>query len=278
MIGRTLVATALLAGVAAAAQAQSWRTLELARQLHDSAALTVRVPYSSGKIGVKATTGPWLYRSSVGYDATRQRPVYSFDSSARTMRIGTEGGTYHVGSDDRRNGELRLELAHAVPLDLALDLAAVQGDLDLSSLRLSRLRIESAASDVKVRFDTLNPVAMSSLELDVNAAALQADQLANANAREVRVHTNVGGADLDFGGHWTQDIDLRVDLLLGDVTVHVPSDVGVRVELDRFVASFQHDGLVKRSDAFYSENWDSAPRKLRIRAETNLGKLKLVRG
>ena len=36
-------------------------------------------------------------------------------------------------------------------------------------------------------------------------------------------------------------------------------------------------GLVKRGDAWYSDNWESARYKLRVRAETFFGKIELQR-
>ena len=64
---------------------------------------------------------------------------------------------------------------------------------------------------------------------------------------------------------------------LGVVTIHVPTDVGIRVSLKKVIASFDHEGLEQRDGAWVSSNWESAPRKLRITAETVLGKLTIDR-
>jgi len=59
--------------------------------------------------------------------------------------------------------------------------------------------------------------------------------------------------------------------------LRVPEDVGVRLEIQRLAAGFDHEGMVKRDDAWYSRNWDTSTRKLRIRAETVFGALELRR-
>ena len=51
----------------------------------------------------------------------------------------------------------------------------------------------------------------------------------------------------------------------------------MRVEIKRVAAGFDHEGMVKRDDAWYSQNWDTAARKLRIRAETVFGDLEVRR-
>jgi predicted membrane protein len=83
--------------------------------------------------------------------------------------------------------------------------------------------------------------------------------------------------ELDFGGQWTQDMSVDADLALGKLTLHVPRDVGVRVEVQKFLASFDQQGLVKRGDAYYSDNWDQAKYRLRLRAQTTFGGIELDR-
>ena len=83
--------------------------------------------------------------------------------------------------------------------------------------------------------------------------------------------------DLDFGGQWTQDIELNVQVALGGVRIRVPRDVGLRVEAQKFLASFDTRGLVKRADAYYSDNWESAPHHLSVRSRTTFGKLQIER-
>jgi hypothetical protein len=48
--------------------------------------------------------------------------------------------------------------------------------------------------------------------------------------------------------------------------------------VQRVAAGFEHEGFTKRDDAWYSENYDRAPRKLRLRAETFFGKIEIQRG
>jgi len=272
-------AHAMAASLAAStAAAQSWRTLDVARQLKDSSAASVQIVYGTGKIGVRATSNPLLYHMQLRYDATRALPRHAFDTTARKLQIGVQKSDVRfTGRSEREDAHLQLELSRSAPLDLDMDLGAVESDLDLTGLRVSRLRVESGASDGKLRFDSLNAARMSMLEISLGAASFRGDRLANANARDIRVDAGVGNVELDMGGEWTQDIELRVDVTLGVVTIHVPSDVGVRVSLQKTLASFDHESLVERDGAWVSRNWDSAPHKLRVTAKTVFGKLAIDR-
>jgi hypothetical protein len=270
-MGVALVGVAL--AVPDAAEGQAMRTLEVSRQLHDTAPTTVRVVSRTARVAVRATAEPLLYRMLVQYDGARTRPVHSFDASTRTLQIGVQGAQTRLPTDERRRQEsLQIGLSRATPLDVTLDLGTTEADLDLTGLRIDRLRLESGATDARVRFDSLNPVRMSVLDLSVGAASLRAERLANANATEVHVRAGVGTLDLDFGGTWTHDVELRVNMTIGAVTLRVPEDVGVSVSLSKLLTSFDHEGLVRRGDEYVSRNWDSAPRKLRVVAQTQFGK------
>ena len=270
------LALALLA--APAAGAQGWRTLDIARQLRDTTGVTVRVAYGAGKLGVRAATAPMLYQMQLRYNAERSEPLHAFDSVAHTLRVGLRRHSSRFSSDENEAGDLRVDLTRDVPLDLTMELGAVEADLDFSGLRIGRLKVESDASDARIRFDTLNAVPMMSLDIQVGAASLRAERLGNANTHDVRVKAGVGSVDLDFGGQWAGEIDLAVEVTLGTVTIRVPRDVGVRVEMDKFLASFDREGLTKSGDAWVSGNWESARRKLRIKSETVFGRFRIERG
>jgi hypothetical protein len=271
----TILGWAAAVGVGAAPLgAQSWRTLDVSRQLTDSAPLAVQVVYGTGEFGLRATSAPLLYHMALRYDGER----HELARDARKLRLGlSKSDVRFTGREDGQTGELQLELSRHAPIDLALELGAVEADMDLTGLRLTRLRVESGASETRLRFDSLNAARMSVLEISLGAANFRAYGLANANASDVRIDAGAGNIELDLGGQWTRDIELRVEVTLGLVTVHVPADVGVRVSVRKVIASFDHEGLVQRDGAWVSSNWDSAPHKLRISSETILGKLKIDR-
>lgn len=256
--------------------AQELRTLESSRQLHDSAATTVRVRYAAGRLSVRPTDDRQLYRMELRYDPARVEPVHSFDAAARRLDLGVRADRVELGRRGR-DGSLAVELARGVPFDLAIELGAVHADLDLGGLALDALRLESGASESAVRFDAPNPRPMRRLEIRAGAASFRASRLANANAAVVTVSSGVGGVELDFDGRWTQDVDLELEVALGGATVRVPRDVGVSVELERAFAAFDRGDLERRGRGWVSPNWDDAPHRLRVHGSAAFGKLTIER-
>ena len=282
---RTLTAIALAAAlgapVAVTAQDSSplWRTVDIARQLHDSLPQRIRVQYGAGRVELRSSTDPLLYAMHLRYDERRGAPVHRYDAAARRAVLGleTRDGAQRLGDHDN-GGELRLVLPGTVPLDLDLQLGGTESRLDLGGLALRSLRLECGATDANIVFSQLNRVQMSDLTIDVGAADLVALHLANANADQVRVHGGVGVVDLEFGGTWTRDLAVDAKLAVGNLILRVPADVGIRIDVDRVLAGFEHEGLVKRDGAWYSTNYDAAPHKLTVHAQTYFGQIELHRG
>ncbi len=267
----TTLAT-LMPGVAYAQTAPLWRSVDISRQLRDTLPQRIRVQYAAGRVDVRGTSDPMLYTMHLRYDEARTVPLHRHDADQRSTSLGLEsrGDGFHTASS-RESGELRLTLPRSVPLDLVLEFGGTQSTLDLGEMSLQSLRLDCGATDAMLFFSRPNRVRMRDLEVNVGAADFTARQLANANADQIRVRGGVGSVDLDFGGTWTHDLSVATRLVLGKLTLRIPPEVGVRVEVQRIAAAFEHAGLVKRDDAWYSPNYESAQFKLKVRAETLFG-------
>ncbi len=280
MRGRTLGLVALCAPLlAASAQTEPrWRSLDVSRQLRDSAPQRIKVQYDAGRVDVRATDAALLYGMRLRYDELRASPIHRYDREQHSTLLGLEsrGNSIRPASSRREDsGELRVLLPRTIPLDLDLEFGGTQAMLELGGLALQSARLECGATEATLAFTTPNRAHMRELEVGVGAAEFTALHLANANAELIRVRGGVGSVDLDFGGTWTRDLEVSTRLAIGSLTLRVPDDVGLRLEVRRVAAGFDHEGLVKRDDGWYSRNWDTATHKLHVRAETVIGNIEI---
>lgn len=220
------------------------RTLTIGRQFRaarDTASLLhVNVSYGVGSLSFVPADVPWLYnvRQSSANSAKAQSVQY--DTVSRTLEIGgsrhsttvTFGGRHQHDSED---SELRVGLARGVPLGMTIEFGAGQADLQLGGLSIRDLTVSTGASDATVRFGAPNPVVLDRIKFEVGAAGFKAVELGNAHVRTVIVEAGVGDVDLDFGGHWTGDIDLELTAALGAVHVHVPRGVVLQQTRNKIV-------------------------------------------
>jgi hypothetical protein len=281
MRAAVLVVAALSAPllVASAQSDPQWRSLDVSRQLHDSVPQRIKVQYGAGRVDVRSTDAPLLYSMHLRYDELRAVPVHRYDAEQHSSVLGLESRSANsrVSSGPRtESGELRLLLPRTVPLDLDLEFGGAEAMLELGGLSLQSVHMECGATDATLGFTSPNRAHLRELNVDVGAASFTALHLGNANADQIRIRGGMGAVDLDFSGSWQRDLTVLTRVGIGKMTLRVPDEVGVRLEIQRVAAGFDHEGLVKRDDAWYSKNWDTATRKLRIRAETVFGKLELL--
>jgi hypothetical protein len=277
---RLAAVLAVALSIPIAAQAQDrWRSYDVSRQLHDTLPQRIRVQYGAGRVDVRGTEESLLYSMRLRYDELRAAPVHRFDAQQRSTVLGLEPrrGVRTSTTGESESGELKVLLPSRIPLDLDLEFGGTEATLELGGLALQSVRLECGATDATLGFTTPNRAHMRELDVSVGAAGFTALHLANANADVIRVRGGVGVIDLDFSGSWTRDLSVESRVSIGKLTLRVPDDVGVRVEIKRVAAGFDQEGLVKRDDAWYSRNWDTAPHKLRLRAETVFGGIEVQR-
>lgn len=268
---------ALLPSVARTQAAPLWRNVDISRQLRDTQPQRIRVQYAAGRVDVRGTSDPTLYAMHLRYDEARSTPLHRHDAEQHTTSLGLESRDRRLQVSGGESGELRLMLPRTVLLDLDMEFGGTQATLDLGEMSLRSVRLECGAADAMLLFSRPNRVRMRDLEVNVGAADFTGRLLANANADQIRVRGGLGSVDLDFNGTWTHDVSVVTRLAVGKLTLHVPADVGLRIEVQRVAAGFDHVGLVKRDDAWYSTNYDSAQYKLKVQAETFFGGIDVQR-
>lgn len=265
-----LLAGALL--VPAAARAQDWHTVTQSRALRGQSLLRVELEYGAGRLEVGAADASQLYRASLRYDADVFEPRLRFYGDR--LRIGLEGGRIH--GRNLRSGNLDLRLSPSVPLDLDLKFGAGEAQMELGGLRVRSLEVATGASNTMMRFSQPNAESMGTASFGVGAARFEAVGLGNLNARRIEVKGGVGEVVLDFSGEWQQNASAQIEMGLGSLTIRLPRDLGVQLRRGGILTGFDGQGLVKRGDVYYSENWDDASRRLSIDLAAALGSVRVA--
>lgn len=267
-----LLIAGALALAAAPADAQQWRTLDVARQHQGERALDVRLEYAAGELRVRPAAAGLLYRMQLRYDERAARPVSVYDRSAGTLRLGVEstrGG--RRGQRSERGGTATVELAPAVPMALALEFGAGRADLELGGMAVRSLDVATGASETELRWRTPNRVAASEVRIASGASRLGVRGLGNARAERIRYEGGVGETTLEFDGAWNRNADVSVEMGLGAVTLRFPRALGVRIESRSRLARFSPAGMERRGDAWYSPGYDRTRHRVTVRVEAALG-------
>jgi hypothetical protein len=244
------------------------------RQWHGETRLDARLDYAAGALRLAAGRPNELYRMDVLYDGERYVPVSAFDAARVGVGLGLrasgEGGLRVVSRSQLRQ-TASVTFSPRSDLALAVTLGAVDGDLELGGLRLTDLRLEAGASRATVRFSQPNAARCRAATLTAGAAELSVLGLGNSRCDRITFEGGVGRVTLDFGGAWTSSSQVAVKMALGEVALRLPRAVGVRITLDKFLASFEPQGMVRRGTSYLSPGYDQAARHLDIDVTTAIG-------
>lgn len=277
-----LAALALFAQ-ASRAGAQDLRTLQTARQLSDTQPLQVDVTFAAGKFALHPIDGGLLYQMRLRYDERATDAVHEYDGDDHRLTVGVDRGTDGFGIRTLRGGshqgsaEMDLGLNRAVPMELNVKIAGTESTLELGGLRLTGLEVNCAASGATVSFGSPNRATMETFSMHIAGAGAKIENLGNANAATVMLKGAAGGMEIDFGPNVMRDVTIEAELAVGGLQITLPYGVGIMVRSKSKLGAFDGAGLTKVGNAWYSDNWNQATRKVTVESTTVLGNLELTR-
>ena len=271
------VGMALIAGlgVGDAAEAQNRRTVTMSRQVENERSLDVKVQYGAGRFSVGPAEAGVLYQMQIEYDEDVFEPLAEYQGSS--LRIGTESVHRRIRlGRDRMAGEMQLALSREIAIDLDMDFGAVRADIDLGGIPLTRLEIETGASQTLIDISEPNTEMMSRASIDIGAADFTIRNLGNLNTPRIEIDAGLGDIELAFTGDWQQDARVSVDMGLGSLVLLFPRGLGVRLDKDTFLTSLDSQGLVRHGDSYYSLDYDEAEYQITVDIDAAFGSIRVA--
>ncbi|MFQ5703529.1 MAG: toast rack family protein [Gemmatimonadales bacterium] len=253
--------------------AQSFRTVTAARLTGDGESLRVNVEFAAGVLRLMPGDSRTLYRGEIYYNEEKYRPVTRYRSRQHSLTFGLKSRSGDIRVRKIKS-EQRLDLALApqVPTRLTINIGAAEAHVELGDLSITDATIKSGAAKTTVGFDRPNRTECSRLEISAGAAEFRAAHLGNARCKHVMFDGGVGDVTLDFTGvDLPRNMEAQVKLGLGQLTLRLPENLGVSIEMNRFLASFDDSGFDKRGSDYVSHNYDAALSKLHISIKAVLG-------
>jgi hypothetical protein len=95
--------------------------------------------------------------------------------------------------------------------------------------------------------------------------------LAALNLTAVTIETGAGVTDIDLNGNWQHDLPVSVSGGVGEITVNLPAEMGVRVNSDTALVSVTTSGLTKVDGGYVNDAYQTAPYALTLDLQTGIG-------
>lgn len=100
-------------------------------------------------------------------------------------------------------------------------------------------------------------------------------QLAGLALTGLDITLGAGGSTIDLRGDWVRDLDVTIDTGATNLTVLLPSDVGVRVKVDRGPTVIDASGLVQDGDVYTNDAYGVSDVTLKVDIDAGVGQINL---
>lgn len=220
--------------------------------LGDASEARVEIQMGAGELNVSGGA-EGLMDADFVYNVAEWEPNVSYNVSGDTGRLIVEQPSTDFENLGIPDGDVEyrwdIRLGSDVPMDLNVEMGAGQNNLDLRSLSLENLDIRTGAG-----------------ETDVNVGGTLSDLEVRMGAGQVRLNLN---------DDWQQD--LRADLRggVGELTLLLPAETGVRVNVTGGIGDVTATGLFRDGDSYVNEAYGQSEVTLEIDVEGGVGEITL---
>ncbi|HZS53571.1 MAG TPA: toast rack family protein [Bryobacteraceae bacterium] len=113
-------------------------------------------------------------------------------------------------------------------------------------------------------------------DLSLNCGAGQARlELGNLDLKNVDVHMGAGQVDLDLEGHPTHSYEVNVAGGVGQATIRLPRNVGIRAEAHGGLGSIDVRGLTKHEGYYSNDLYGNAKVNIVLKVEGGIGEIRI---
>jgi hypothetical protein len=90
------------------------------------------------------------------------------------------------------------------------------------------------------------------------------------------IQTGAGVTNVYLDGTWQHNLDVSIEGGVGELTVNLPAEMGVRVDMDTALVNVTANGLIKDENGYVNESYGSAPQTLSLKLQAGVGSVVLV--
>jgi len=146
-----------------------------------------------------------------------------------------------------------------------------EGTLDLDQHVEEHLRLVSTRNDWDIKLNNDIP---SSLRVDIGAGHGDLD-LRGLTLTGLDLEMGAGQVNADLSANWKKDSTVTIQGGVGQATVRLPEDIGVRVNASGGIGTVSSGGLHREGDAYVNDAYGKSPTTLEVNISGGVGQIRL---
>jgi hypothetical protein len=210
--------------------------------------------------------------ATMGETRTETRTVESGAVAAASVLIEMNAGelTLAGGADDLLEADFRYNVDDWQPqVDYAVD--GDRGALEITQPDTGLPVGDELINDWELRLGSELP-----LDLVVHLGAGDGElELGALDLMGVQVETGAAAVTIDLRGDWDHDVNATIRGGVGDLSILLPSTMGVRVTADTALVNLSAAGLTHDDNTYVNATYGTAPYTLHIEVEAGIGAVEL---
>ena len=212
-------------------------------------------------------------KNDIGYlDISRE----SDDGNSVSLHFHDDDEEKNDGTFE--SGKWYMRFTDAVPLSIDAELGAGRGDFDMTGLDIKDFTMSAGASSTTLLFGEPNKSEIEDFEIKSGVSKFVGEKLCNANFQRMTFEGGVGSYYLNFDGELHREVDVKIKIGLGAVTIVIPRETGAKVHYQEnwfSTFSIDRDFDEERKGVYVTSNYSSVEGKMNIYVESGLGSVKV---
>jgi len=215
-----------------------------------------------------------LNTTSVGAVKTESQAVKLESATAADVQIEFPAGELKVqsGTNNLMDASFRYNVDDWQP-EVKYSENGTQGELYVSQPGDDKLPVGGGLiNEWEIQLSETVPM---DLLIRTGAGNSQLD-LGGLNMNSLAVETGAGVTTVNLDGNWQHDVEVSITGGVGELTVNLPAEMGVRVEMDTALVTVTANGLIIADNGYVNRAFGAAPHTLKLNLEAGVGSVVLV--
>jgi len=213
--------------------------------------LESEIEFPVGGIVVTTTTRNEV-KGIFQYNEERWKPEISFRKEEKKgyLEISADREGDWDEYDDSDENVWAISLPERVVHELEIEMAAGKSKINLEGCKIKNFEFAMAAGETKIN-------------------------LRNTSVKDLEIDAAVGEAIVDLSGDWENDLDASITGALGEITIKLPDDIGVKLDVHGLLGEVDAPGFTKRRRTYTNDLYGKTEHTLYIDLTGGLGEINI---
>jgi len=214
-----------------------------------------------------------LMDATFTYNVPQWKPEVSYGGLAGRKELSVKQPEGRSRTFGHAQNDWEVLLNDGVPMSLSVSNDSGDGDLDLGSLSLKSLYLESSSGDVAADLGGAKPL-LEEVTIDSSSGDVGVDMTGDYDSpMGLEVDLSSGDLVMDLSGEWAQTLKGDIELSSGTTTLVFPSNVYVEAETSS--GDVNASGMTRDGDAFVHEPFEDSDVSLSLSVQASSGDIDL---